>query len=347
MESLRSRVIAAERSVLPSAPHRSGSDARRVSTGLQIGAAVVIGALVVTNVLTWRALTAERAARVALERRAQVAQKATQSAPLAVDWVRLQQLRAATAGAVRIPGPPSAVMDPERKSATTVSSTLNARFAKKLADPAAQDAVRDQQKGMALELYGELLKRWHLTGATAGAVLDALADHEVRQLASALAPGSSGSYSTPNTNAADNDLVRAALNAKQLEELRTYDDSLVDRQTIAPLHKELELAQTPLSKDTTEQLISIMHDERLATPQPTAAPAGAQPGTYQQAMDQWQTDLDQRIRDRAEFILSSDALAKLVSFQNAQRAAASVFAAAMTDYAPVPPTPAGPSPAPN
>ena len=50
-----------------------------------------------------------------------------------------------------------------------------------------------------------------------------------------------------------------------------------------------------------------------------------------QAMEQWQTDLDQRIRDRAEFILSSAALAKLEAFQTAQRTATSVFTSALTD----------------
>ncbi len=68
-----------------------------------------------------------------------------------------------------------------------------------------------------------------------------------------------------------------------------------------------------------------MHDERLAVPQPIQT-LDAQPAAYQQAVDQWQADLDQRIRDRAGFILSSAALTKLESFQSAQRAAASVFA---------------------
>jgi hypothetical protein len=147
----------------------------------------------------------------------------------------------------------------------------------------------------------------------------------------ALAPGSAAGYQTSDANAADNDAVRAALTAKQLDDLRNYDESLQDRQTIAPLLSELELAQTPLSKDTAEQLIGMMHDERVAVPQPIAQP-GAQAPTVQ-AIDQWQSDLNQRILDRAEFILPSAALTRLQAIQNAQRAAASIFTSAMTNNA--------------
>jgi hypothetical protein len=298
----------------------------------KIGVAVVILALVVANVVTWRALEGERTLRFAAER------PHDQPYPLAsvvlgpsASQGLLQPDRSA-AVALRPASGRSAPPAPTVATATVVSFN-SARVAKKLGDPATRDALREQMKGPTLQLYGELLKRWQLWGPAAEPVLEALADHQSRQLADALASGSAAGYQTPGANAADNDAVRAALNAKQLEELRAYDGSLVDRQTIAPLLSELELAQAPLSKDTAEQLIQIIHDERVAVPQPTPAPGAAAEalGAFTQALDQWQTDLDQRIRDRAEFILSSAALAGLEAFQNAQRAAASVFASAMPD----------------
>jgi hypothetical protein len=293
---------------------------------------IVLVGLLVTNLVTWRALDRERSRHLMAER-SQTQSNLQMSPPFEVAPQR-ESLESNSLPA-RVPFAPvttdSVAAEPIRYARSARLDTD--RLAKKLADPAAQDALRAQMRGPALQLYGDLLSRWHLSGPAAEPVLDALADYQSRQLVDALAPGPRAGQQTPDANAADNDAVRGVLNGKRLEELRAYDSALPDRQAIAPLLSELELAQTPLSKDTTEQLITIMHDERAAVPRPTQSP-DAQPGAYSQAMEQWQTDLDQRIYDRAEFILSSAALAKLETFQTAQRAATSVFATALTDTSP-------------
>ncbi len=327
MESLRSSLIAAERLVRNPAPVAREADERlNRGTSLWIGVTLVMAALSVTNVMMWRALERERARRVVAERSPR---QSVRLSPLILDSVTSQLLRQANSRATSAASGPMAISPVAAASASRAPATSldSAQLAKRLADPAARDALREQLKGTALLLYGDLLKRWHLSGAAAEPALDALADHQSRQLVDAL--GGRAASQAPEANAADNDTVRAALNAKQLDELRAYESTLPDRQTIAPLLNELELAQTPLPKDTAEQLINIMHDERVAVPQPTAAGVQA-PGAFAQAMDQWQTDLDQRIRDRAELILSSAALARLEAFQTAQRTAASVFSSAIT-----------------
>jgi hypothetical protein len=338
MESLRSSIRVVERTVRADrAPRVEPDEHSSGSALLKIGVPVVLTALVVTNVVTWRALDRERATRMAAGRSYD---RPYRAAELLAGPVAQMSLPANTSAA-EVPHSPSSsspAAPAHAVGATTVVSLNSARVAKKLADPAARDALREQMKGPTLQLYGDLLKRWQLSGPAADSVLEALADHQSRQLAEALA-GTHVGAQTPDVNAADNDAVRAALNGKQLEELRAYDMALPDRQTIAPLLSELELAQTPLSKDTAEQLINIMHDERLAVPQPTPAPGAAAqaPGAFAQAMDQWQTDMDRRILDRAEFILSSAVLTKLEAFQNAQRGAASIFVSAMPDAGTAPP----------
>jgi hypothetical protein len=331
MDALRTSLAAAERLVRKSAKPQHEADERGgASSAFKVGAAIVLTVLAATNLVTWRALDRERARRVAAERSHE---QPDRSAPFVLG-PSSQMLLQAKKGALEVQhaSSPVSVAAPTEAAGTTAVVSLNsARLAKRLADPAARDALREQMKGPALQLYGELLKRWHLSGAAAGPVLDALADYQSRQLVVALAPGSAAGYQTSETNVADNDAVRAALTAKQLDDLRNYDESLQDRQTIAPLLSELEIAQTPLSKDTAEQLVGMMHDERVAVPSPIARP-GAQAPTVQ-AMGQWQSDLNQRILDRAEFILPSAALTRLQAIQNAQRAAASVFASTIPENA--------------
>jgi hypothetical protein len=326
MESLRSSLRAAERSVTTSASpvhgyaHRGGH-----ACVFKVGVAIALVGLVVTNLMTWRALDRERSRRDVAERSLL---RSDRSATLVLGSTAQPRPTDAVNGTVaRIPAvaiTTTFVATAPPKRAASQQPDI-ARLAKKLADPAARDALRESMKGTTLQLYGDLLKRWHLSGASADSALEALADHQANQLANALAPGNE---SGDQTNAADNDAVRAVLSARQLDQLRAYDSTLQDRQTIAPFLNELELAQTPLSKDAAEQFVTIMHDERVAVPQPTAPPGAQAPSA--QAMEVWQTDLDQRIRDKAGFILSSAALSKLESFQSAQRAAASVFSSVMT-----------------
>jgi hypothetical protein len=336
MESLRSRALAAERSVRAGSAQRSQAhvNAGGRSRVVTMGATLVVATLLVTNVMTWRALDRERAQRLPAD---QEHPGPPRSAPFTLSpasQVLLPPPRAA-AEASRVPQAAS-VGAAAPAGIPIVAHPNSNRLAKRLADPASRDALRAQMRGPALQVYGELLSRWHLSGAAADPVLDALAAYQSGQLVDALSPGNRAGVPAPDANAADNDAVRAALNPKQLEELRAFDSALPDRQAIAPLLSELELAQTPLSKDTAEQLITIMHDERVAVPQPTQA-HDAQPSADSEAMEQWQTDLDQRIDDRAEFILSSAALAKLEAFQKAQRAATAVFTSALTDNTSTPP----------
>jgi hypothetical protein len=109
----------------------------------------------------------------------------------------------------------------------------------------------------------------------------------------------------------------------------------------------------PLPADRVEQLVDVMHDERLAMPPPEASSLSQSTTAYPEAMDQWQVALDQRIRDRAALIFSPDYLSRLEIFQNSQRTANSVFASlgpetaqpsatsTASDGAPAPPGPTG------
>jgi hypothetical protein len=299
----------------------------------KIASGTVVGVLLVTNVMTCGALKESAQRLVAVQRAANASKSVVVTSGIATD--RSQRLLAERNGA-DVPLVAAVAKSPE--SAPTggpaVTSIQGAQLAKKLTDPASREALLDQQKGIVLQSYGELLRRWHLAKAEAEPILNALADYELRQFANALAPGSAeGALDAGNANAADAAAVRTVLTDQQLEDLRSYDTTLQDRMAIAPFLSELDLTQTPLSPDLAEQLISIMHDERVEVSQPSPPIASQPPGAYGQAMREWQADLDQRILDRASVILSSDVLARLQSFQEGQRAASSIFASVTANSA--------------
>jgi len=318
MDCFRSSLACIERSArLSAAGSRNARGANaNGSQMLRRIAAIAIAVLALTNVLTWRAFVSERAARQEARQQGRREATLTLSAwPAKVDlWNAVRPQR--TVGSVdtlTATLPTGNAMN---------SAALNARLSEQMADPKTHDALRDQEKGNALQLYGELLERWHLSGRSAAFILDALADHELNNFTTAVAEDSNGA----DVNAADEATVQALLTQKQLEELRAFDASLADRSTIAPFVRELSLVGAPLPPDRVERLVDIMHQERVAVPPPEAPLPSQSTATYSQAIDEWQLALDQRIRDRAALILSPDLVSRLEIFQNSQRTANSVFA---------------------
>lgn len=306
---------------------------------------MAVVALAISNVVAWRALNAERALRVAAEQRVTRPEVASQSLQLNPAWIRLQPLNVGVNRSVPVMAHQAAVATPG--VATDFNSpAFKSRIAQQLADPKAREALRDQQKGMALQLYGDLLKRWHASGPNAERLLDALADYQLTEMVASLEGGTAGNSST-SRNAADDATLQALLKPKELDELRAFDTTLADRATLSSWLSELELAQTPLPADKAEQMVKIMHDEREALPPPQAPTSASDSASYTSALADWQTAYDERVRDGAALLLTNDQLARFEAFQRGQRAASNLFTAVpMTDSAPSPINSPPPAPTP-
>jgi hypothetical protein len=202
---------------------------------------------------------------------------------------------------------------------------------KQLSDPATRNAVRGQQRSAVLQLYGDLLRSWHLAADKSDRVLDLLAEQQLQEMEQSLNAANPGSTvaakaSTEAVVSASADELNAMLTGQQRKELQRQQDSLSERLTMGSLADELSLAQMPLTDGQREQLTQVMVDECKAVPVPDVSNLPANSPDAQRMLEDWQSGLDQRIQDRAATILTSPQQARYEQFMSRQREARNAFA---------------------
>jgi hypothetical protein len=225
------------------------------------------------------------------------------------------------AAALTTAGTPSAVRDRD----------FQQQLRRQLSDPTLRSALRGQQRSAVLQLYGDLLRSWHLAADKSDHVLDLLAEKQLQELEqsrNASDPGIIGAAkaSTEAAVSSNNDELNAVLTDQQRKELQRQEDSLSERLTIGSLADELSLAQMPLTDDQREQLTQVMVDERKAVPVPDVTTFPPNSPDAQRALEDWQSALDQRVQDRAATILTSAQQARYEQFLRRQREARNAFA---------------------
>ena len=202
---------------------------------------------------------------------------------------------------------------------------------KQLADPALRSVFRSQQRSAVLQMYGDLLRSWHLPADKSDRVLDLLAEQQLQEMEQSLNasdPSSTGAgkASTDAAVAASADELDAVLTDQQRKELQRQQDSLSERVNVGSFADELSLAQMPLTGGQREQLTQVMVDERKAVPVPDVSAFAANSPEAQRAMEEWQSALDQRVQDRAATVLTNDQQTRFEQFMTRQREARNAFA---------------------
>ena len=193
-----------------------------------------------------------------------------------------------------------------------------------LSDPAMRSALRGQQRSAVLQLYGELLRSWHLSAGKSDQLLDLLAEQQLQEMDRALAQsiGATTGVQPPGNS----DELNALLTEQQGAQLTKQQATLSERMTISALADELSLAQMPLTDSQRDQLTQIMYDERLAVPAPDVQGSAANSPDARRALADWQSALEQRVQDRAATILSSAQQTRYEQFMGRQREARNAFA---------------------
>jgi hypothetical protein len=202
---------------------------------------------------------------------------------------------------------------------------------RQLSDPALRSALRGQQRSAVLQLYGDLLRGWHLAADKSDRVLDLLAEQQLQEMEQSLNasdPGSTGTAraSTEAAASANADELNAVLSDQQRKELQRQQDSLSERLTVGSLADELSLAQMQLNDGQREQMTQVMVDERKAVPVPDVSNFPDNSPDARRALEDWRSALDQRVQDRAATVLTSAQQARYEQFMSRQREARNAFA---------------------
>jgi hypothetical protein len=294
------------------------------SVRARLHGAVTVGLAIAVAVLASK-LTEERDLRRRVEAHVE---KIAAAHPPNIGAVQQQQagwaLRAALAARIE-----SAGSGATKVAALTTAGTPSAvrdrdfqqQLRRQLSDPALRGALRGQQRSAVLQMYGDLLRSWHLPADKSDRVLDFLAEQQLVEMDRSLAQSTGSALGVP---ASDNsDELKAVLTDQQRAQLTKQQASLSERLTVSALSDELSLAQMPLTDSQRDQLTQIMYDERTAIPAPDDQ---SNSPDARHALEDWQSALEQRVQDRAATVLTSAQQTRYEQFTTRQREARNAFA---------------------
>jgi hypothetical protein len=296
-----------------------------VRSTLHTAATILLGLAVVGLALKW---SDERALRHQAE--AKTALAISSRAQAALFGERVSAWPGAMSARIGLPGTQTTLRTAGVTSESQTKAGSRDRTAeveqqlrKQLADPAMRAALRGQQRSAVLQMFGELLRSWHLSADKSDRVLDLLAERQLQEMDRALAQSTGATPALQNSGTSDE--LNALLSEEQRVALAKQQATLSERLTVGSLADELSLAQIPLTDSQREQLTQAMVDERAAVPPPEVQGTAADAPDAQKALQDWQAAYDQRVQDRAAAILTSAQQARFEQFMTRQRDARDVF----------------------
>jgi hypothetical protein len=146
-------------------------------------------------------------------------------------------------------------------------------LAKMFTDPEMKKSMRQQQLMGVRMMYGDLAKQLGLSAQEAEQVMELLADRQME-----LAAVGMGALDPNNPNKDDlakktadagkryEEQLTAVLGAEKYQQLKDYESSIGDRFMLQQFEGQFASAGTPLDAQQREQLLSLMREERKASP---------------------------------------------------------------------------------
>ena len=323
---------------------------RKIILILSAAAAIALGAACVVLVLLLNAHrqrelaaaeanAAENAARAADAQRLREAERdrsrvEKQNKELADLASRLRQSEAAQASNV------SALVRQLKTPATNSAGEalgggqgMGEMFEKMMKDPAMKEMLRSQQKSMMKTMYGSLFKELNLPAEQQKKLTDLLLDAQMSGVESAgdLFKGESEARTNAVNAIAEKQKatqaqIKALLGDEKYAQYEDYQKTIADRMVLNQFQQQSAGTDTELRDDQMQRLIGLIKEERAKTPPIIDEDPGKSMENLQKVFNtelfdkqmQWQEDLNKRVLERADGVLTPEQLKEYADFQASQ-----------------------------
>lgn len=187
--------------------------------------------------------------------------------------------------------------------------------------------MRSNMRAQNKRMYFDLQPKLGLTDEQNNALLDLLVDQQSQGLR--------------NRRVQDPDDARASWEAEQAKrkgeivdllgsakatEFEEYQKTMPARSELMMISQQLEGVETPLDDDQRTRMLAVLVEERERIPVPAYSDGIAQE-EMQKHYNEWQSDYEKRVADRARGILSSEQHATYSEYQDWQKEMREQFAA--------------------
>jgi hypothetical protein len=187
--------------------------------------------------------------------------------------------------------------------------------------------MRSNMRAQNKRLYFDLQSKLGLTDEQNSALLDLLAEQQSQGFRTRRSQNPEEARATWEADQAKrkSDIadLRGSAKAAEFEE---YQKTMPARSELMMISQQLEGVETPLNDDQRTRMLAALVEERERIPVPTYSDGTAQ-DEMQKTYNEWQTDYEKRVADRARSILSSEQLGTYAEYQDWQKEMREQFAA--------------------
>ena len=184
--------------------------------------------------------------------------------------------------------------------------------------PAARNFMRTRMKMSIRRMYEDAGPALGLSPEKSKQLLDLLADQQTRTIGPPnLADGQTIQQYMQDQQKKNNDEIKGLIGQDKADEWSAYQKSLPDRAQLGQVRDQLEQAGVPMTESQRTEMLAAITEETQRNPRPAYSPGVPQEETMAQ-MNQWQSDYDKALLDRAKQVLNTEQYAAYKEYQDWQ-----------------------------
>jgi hypothetical protein len=186
--------------------------------------------------------------------------------------------------------------------------------------PAARNFMRTRMKSSIRRLYGDAGHALGLSDEKGNQLLDLIADQETRNMGGPpkLAEGQSFQQYAQEMQKKNNQEITNLIGADKAEDWAAYQKTLPQRAQLGVVADQLDQAGMPMSESQRTEMLSAISEETQRLPPRPSFQQGVPPEEMITQMNQWQTDYDKALMDRAKTVLNTDQYKAYKEYQDWQ-----------------------------
>ena len=196
--------------------------------------------------------------------------------------------------------------------------------------PAGRNFMKTRMKSSVRRMYGDAGAALGLSKQKSEELIDLLADQQTRNMGRpALAEGQSFQQFAREQQQKNNTEIASLVGEDKLDEWAAYQKSLPERAQVNMVGEQLEAAGVPMTENQRTELLAAVSEETQRLPPRPAFTAGLPQEELAAQMNQWQTEYDKALMDRAKQVLNSEQYKAYKEYQDWQTEMRSNFAPGM------------------
>jgi hypothetical protein len=247
-----------------------------------------------------------------------------------------RELMAARSGSAIPPPPPRAGSPPPPGAGASAARGVGVFAAAELGDgnapravfgparrppfmesPAARNFMKTRVKSSLRRTYEDAGTALGLSAEKTSQLIDLLADQQTRGFGGEAPEGKTMQQVVREQQQKNEAEIAALVGPDKVDEWAAYQKSLPDRMQLSQVRDQLDQAGVPMTESQRTELLAAISEESQRLPRP-AWNTGLPPEESMAQMNQWQTEYDKALLDRAKQVLNTDQYKAYKEFQDWQ-----------------------------